>query len=541
MRGTWLVNRVTRLALRLAESPGQRACAYARLERTLSSPSWRTLSELVAWRQRQRARRKQRRARPALAATSAGLSPEAPPATLLARAPSLEAKLKLLDEIFVAGGNETAAQLASELEQQVAGAPERLRTLALPLFTRIWMTAGVPQRAAQAWETLGADSSAEHPLRQALLLELKQVNTPRWHSAHGFHPYLADASIQRGRLEQEQLAAYLLDHPWWIMSNPELELVLHNARNRPANGHDLSAFNRYLRRHGLEPARKRSQSDVWLRDLSFADQPTSRAGPLVSVIMSARNAAHTIGYAIDSILCQTHTRFELLVADDGSDDGTSELLRERYAADPRVRLFRSERNQGTYNVRNLLIEQARGELITFQDADDLALPTRLARQVQAVARTGAVGSVGEWLRIRADGSVAFFWNGRAARLSIVSLMASRAALRGLGGYPPARVGADLDVYRRLLKRHGASSVVRLATPLLLGLWSEQSLTRSALSESLESGYRSPVRRRYSELVFRRDLFGLDSLPEPALIEQLRAMGNYLEPSRLLAAASDAPA
>jgi hypothetical protein len=108
-------------------------------------------------------------------------------------------------------------------------------------------------------------------------------------------------------------------------------------------------------------------------------------------------------------------------------------------------------------------------------------------------------------------------------------------LSAAGPYPSAKIGADLDVYRRIVRAHGGESVVRHHAPLLLGLWSEQSLTRSAQQQSLESGYRAPARRRYSELVFRQDLFGTPSLSAAALADELVRMDNYVAPSALLAA------
>jgi Glycosyl transferase family 2 len=537
--GQWLGQKIAVSLLHALQPRAAQEAPDFYLERLLSSPAWRRITALAAPRQRKVWRRNQ----PALPAVARGNELAArrePAAQLLESAPSLTAKLRLLQDIFTAGGYETADEIALSLEEAIVRAPRDVRRRALPLLTRVWVTVGATERALRLWQTAGNDLARTQPLRQALLLDARALNTPNWHSEYGFHPYLADASNRSGGLDLARLADHLAAHPWAILRNPEIELVLHNARRR--GGSDgVSAFNRYLVRHRLPPVSLRARSANWLSDVSFAaGPPEPRPGPLVSVIMSARNAAHTIGYAVESILHQTYACIELLIADDGSDDGTFELVRERYASDPRVRLFRSERNQGTYNTRNLLIERARGDLITFQDADDLSLPSRLAQQVDVTRRAGRVGCISEWLRVRADGSVAFFWNGRAARLSIVSLMVTREALRSAGSYPPAKVGADLDLYRRVLKRHGDASIVRLDTPLLLGLWSDQSLTRSATSESLESGYRAPVRRRYSELVFRRDLLGLESLPDASLVDELRAFGNYLPPSRFVAGASVTP-
>lgn len=500
------------------------------LDRVSSSARWRALEQLVALRSWRKALRRIGKRTDSLRLAAVPID-GAPAPLLLRTAPTLRARLQLLHEVFEAGGYETAEQLAHDLEREVLAASRVLRRRALPLFTRVWLTVGQAPRAMRLWQAAGSDLPEDHPSRQALQLDLGLIASPRWSRGHTVHPYLADAAVRREQLGSDRIAAFLAAHPLTVLLNPELDLILHNALNRTDRG-NLTALNRYLRRHGTSALRARAGTFSSLGDLVSSSAPAA-PGPLISVIMSARNAESTIAYAVDSILHQTHTPLELLIADDGSDDGTLRLLRDRYGRDARVKLFRSERNQGTYNVRNQLLERARGELVTFQDADDLSLPTRLARQLEALRRSGGVGCVCEWLRVRPDGSIAFFSNGRAARLSIVSLLVTRAALAGLAPYPAAKVGADLDMYRRVLQRFGRQKVTRLNTPLLLGLWSDQSLTRTALAESLESGYRSPTRRRYSELVFRRDLFGAESLPDRSLLEELRAMHNYLEPSRLI--------
>ena len=100
--------------------------------------------------------------------------------------------------------------------------------------------------------------------------------------------------------------------------------------------------------------------------------------PRVSVIIPAHNAARFLGQAIESVRAQTYTDWEIVVVDDGSSDGTWELLR---AAGPRVRSLRRERAGGPAVARNLALEHASGELVAFLDADDLLLPRYLESQL----------------------------------------------------------------------------------------------------------------------------------------------------------------
>jgi glycosyltransferase involved in cell wall biosynthesis len=103
--------------------------------------------------------------------------------------------------------------------------------------------------------------------------------------------------------------------------------------------------------------------------------------PLVSVVMAVYNAERYIAQAVESILAQTFTDFEFLIIDDGSTDRSPDLLHAYAAQDGRIRLIHQP-NRGVSKTRNQLLHSARGELIAVMDADDIALPDRLAKQVE---------------------------------------------------------------------------------------------------------------------------------------------------------------
>lgn len=105
--------------------------------------------------------------------------------------------------------------------------------------------------------------------------------------------------------------------------------------------------------------------------------------PRVSIILPAYNRETLVARAIDSVLAQTYPDFELIIVDDASKDGTRAVL-EQYRDHPKVRLILSDVNRGGSGARNLGIEAATGELIAFQDSDDVWLPHKLAAQVAAL-------------------------------------------------------------------------------------------------------------------------------------------------------------
>lgn len=113
--------------------------------------------------------------------------------------------------------------------------------------------------------------------------------------------------------------------------------------------------------------------------------------PRVSVIVPAKDAARFIAESVESVVNQTYTDLECIVVDDGSADGTGDIVRA--IADARVRCIRKE-NRGTVSdARNAGIRAATGELIAFLDADDVWLPRKLALQVAVFDERPEVGFV----------------------------------------------------------------------------------------------------------------------------------------------------
>lgn len=103
------------------------------------------------------------------------------------------------------------------------------------------------------------------------------------------------------------------------------------------------------------------------------------APPTVSVLMPVRNGLPHLGAAIESLLGQSLTDFELVIVDDGSTDGTLSYLKQ--AADSRVRVF-SLPSVGIAEALNFGLDRCRAPLVARMDADDVAVQHRLAYQVQ---------------------------------------------------------------------------------------------------------------------------------------------------------------
>lgn len=113
------------------------------------------------------------------------------------------------------------------------------------------------------------------------------------------------------------------------------------------------------------------------------------AEKLVSVIIPAYNAEKFLATALDSVLTQTYQEFEILVVNDGSEDGTEEIVKDYQRKFPdKIRYF-YQKNRGQGSARNLAMKNARGDYFAFLDADDLWLPEKLEKQLRKLEETEA--------------------------------------------------------------------------------------------------------------------------------------------------------
>ena len=111
--------------------------------------------------------------------------------------------------------------------------------------------------------------------------------------------------------------------------------------------------------------------------------------PLVSIIIPAYRCERTVADAVRSVLSGTVQDVEAIVVNDGSDDGTAEVLQKLAGTDARVKIITLEKNAGVANARNVGAREARAPWIAFLDSDDLWEPDKLAKQLALAEQTGA--------------------------------------------------------------------------------------------------------------------------------------------------------
>src|SRR4051812_42739936 len=119
--------------------------------------------------------------------------------------------------------------------------------------------------------------------------------------------------------------------------------------------------------------------------------------PLVSIILPTLNCQRYLRGAIESVLSQTYSNWELIIIDASSTDGTRAII-EEFAKEPRTRSV-TQTTKGLGGARNEAVEGAKGELIAFIDADDLWLPEKLAAHVARMQNASCSVTFSGWSRI----------------------------------------------------------------------------------------------------------------------------------------------
>lgn len=205
--------------------------------------------------------------------------------------------------------------------------------------------------------------------------------------------------------------------------------------------------------------------------------PVRREPTLVSVVMPCFNSERYLRAAVDSVLAQTYPHVELVAVDDGSSDGTRQIL-ATYGS--RITVL-GEPNRGPYPARNLAMRHARGEFIAFLDADDYWLPDALSKLHGALASADADIAYCGWQNVgdgvtaepyvpppyeQGDAVEAFL---RTCPWPIHAALVRRTIVDRLGGFSEQRFSAmDYDFWLRALAL--TRNIVRVPEVLAFYRW-----------------------------------------------------------------------
>lgn len=242
--------------------------------------------------------------------------------------------------------------------------------------------------------------------------------------------------------------------------------------------------------------------------------------PIVSVLMPVYNSEYYVAQAVESILAQSFTDFELLIIDDGSTDSSLRILEAYAVKDSRIRLT-SRKNKGAPQTRNEMLSQAKGEFIAAMDADDIALPDRFTYQVeflQSKPKVVCVGGAHDVIDQKGRLLTCLELpeqNDEIQRLALAGhgsirhpcAMIRRTALVEIGGYDEALYWADdLDLWLRLGEVGTLANLKKIVLKYRLHM--------SSISEQKGTQQRSEAKAACERAWQRRGIAGHFEATEP---------------------------
>ncbi len=124
--------------------------------------------------------------------------------------------------------------------------------------------------------------------------------------------------------------------------------------------------------------------------------------PVISVVMPVYNAEKYLNEAIDSVLNQTYTHFELIILNDKSTDSSKLIIENYLSKDSRIVFIDKAENVGPASLRNEGFSLTRGKYIALLDADDIAQPTRFEKQIDVLEKNIDIGVCGSWFTTFGD-------------------------------------------------------------------------------------------------------------------------------------------
>lgn len=262
--------------------------------------------------------------------------------------------------------------------------------------------------------------------------------------------------------------------------------LLSNTIKGLSSAQKLTNLNAFLRHYGLAPiALKQATLAASVTNIQPVDEVLCKLKvadtPLVSVIMTAFNAADFITSAVESILAQSYKNIELIIVDDASEDATADVAKALASMDMRIKYLRLPCNAGTYVAKTLGLQHAKGEFVTCHDSDDWAHPQRIELQMQPLMQNKKlVATISDWVRLDEQGIPYARGVFPLMRLNPASPLFRRSiVLEKTGAWDLVRTGADSEFIARLKLVFGRKSVKRIRLPLVFGAHRAGSLMTAA--------------------------------------------------------------
>jgi glycosyltransferase involved in cell wall biosynthesis len=234
--------------------------------------------------------------------------------------------------------------------------------------------------------------------------------------------------------------------------------------------------------------------------------------PLISVLMPAYNAEKYIGEAIESVLNQTFTDFELLIINDGSTDKTEEIIRS--FNDKRIRYIKNETNLKLIATLNKGIDLAQGRYIARIDADDMCMPKRFEEQVDFLEKHPNYALCGSWAYLmnsksEKTGRIKFIDNHNLLQISLLfscpiihpSVMARTEIFKQFKYSHTALHIEDLDLWIRIV--NAGFKIANIPHFLIKYRWHDANI--SVENEAFQTAKKFELLKPYIEELVEREI------------------------------------
>jgi glycosyltransferase involved in cell wall biosynthesis len=297
-----------------------------------------------------------------------------------------------------------------------------------------------------------------------------------------FHPMELNCLFELGKYDE---AGIIIDHLSKI--NPNLIYLKTAKSNLPKNSecaerHKLDSINEIYHEHDIATIIK-SNDDLPLQLDNLTILNTNCSIPRnqqakISIIIPAYSAIKTLHIAVNSLRNQTWENIEIIIVDDCSPDETLVSAKKLAAQDPRIKVYQTPKNSGSYTARNLALQHATGEFITVHDADDWSHPQKLEKQIcHLIDNPSVIANISFWIKCSFQLE---FWISSKLHQNYSSLMLKRNTLLEMGGWDEVRIEADAEIVRRIKGRFGRMSIHNVLNdvPLAFGLILPDSLTQN---------------------------------------------------------------
>ncbi|MGC6246342.1 glycosyltransferase family 2 protein [Pasteurella multocida] len=216
-------------------------------------------------------------------------------------------------------------------------------------------------------------------------------------------------------------------------------------------------------------------NEVAKSDLGLVKE-TNSANPLVSIIMTSHNTAQFIEASINSLLLQTYKNIEIIIVDDYSSDNTFEIASRIANTTSKVRVFRLNSNLGTYFAKNTGILKSKGDIIFFQDSDDVCHHERIERCVNILlANKKTIAVRCAYSRLAPETQHIIKVNNMDYRLGFITLGMHRKVFQEIGFFNCTTKGSDDEFFHRIAKYYGKEKIKNCLLPLYYNTMRENSL------------------------------------------------------------------